>query len=326
MKSLREIVWVTALIVATPFVSQAVVVERVVAVVGEEPILMSDHRHRLRLQYRRIYPRLQTIPQSQQQLAMDEASRELLNAMVDEHVVAIVAKKQTPPISVTEKQVDEVLKSQAAELKVPLAQLFEEAQSRGLSETEYKNEIHRQLLFRQLYEVRNVRNRPKITEQDVRDHYQRSLMQERSRQPFRSSVIVLDLSTGTDTLYKRRLADVIVKQARAGVSFNELVRRYSIDPSRERGGDLGTRMPGSFTRQVDEALLKINVGQISEPIASGNTLMIYKITERPPSQLPSYEESQSILYERTFQELSYKQQRLWLDELKRGIHIEIRWL
>jgi len=64
--------------------AQATIVERVVAVVGERPILLSDLRHRARPFLSRIY----ATGQSPAQIAANETQmfKELLNRMIDDRL------------------------------------------------------------------------------------------------------------------------------------------------------------------------------------------------------------------------------------------------
>ena len=79
---------------------------------------------------------------------------------------------------------------------------------------------------------------------------------------------------------RRAFADALVKSARSGYDFATLARKYSIDTTRDKGGDLGTRKPGGFGKAIDLAILRLDVNQVSEPLVYGNKLMIVKVTDR----------------------------------------------
>lgn len=297
-------------------VAQAAIVERIVAVVGEQPILLTELRQRARPYLIKIYTQ---VPPQQQKVAEAEMYKELLNKLVDERVVALAADKLN--VTVTTKEVDDAVKLKAADLKVPVSDLLAEAAKQGLSETDYREEVRRELLFGKMLETR-VRSRVRVTEDDAREYYKKLQVQERKQQTYRTSMIALPLDEGDKAV--RGLADKIVKAARAGADFGALARQYSVDGTRDKGGDLGLRSPTAFGKAVDDVLIRLDEGDVSEPLVSGGRLLIFKITDRPPSQLPAYLEVREAVYNRVREEMMQKQIKVWLGELKSGVYIDIR--
>lgn len=302
---------------SSPRSAEAAIVERVVAVVGEQPILMTELRQRARPYLYKIYAQ---VPGPQQKVAEAEMYKELLQKLVDERVVAIAADKLN--VTVTTKEVDDAIKLKAADLKVPVTELLGEAAKQGLSEADYREEVRRELLFGKMLETR-VRSRVRVTEDDAREYFKKLQVQERRQQNYRASMIALPLG-GEDDKATRMLADKIVKQARTGTSFYLLAKQFSTDVTKASGGDLGVRTPTAFGKTVDEPVLRLDVGEVSEPLVSGNRLLIVKVTERPTSQLPTYAEVREAVYSRVRDEMMQKQIKVWLDELKSGVYIDIR--
>ncbi|MBI2391682.1 MAG: peptidylprolyl isomerase [Deltaproteobacteria bacterium] len=297
-------------------VAHAAIVERIVAVVGEQPILLTELRQRARPYLIKIYTQ---VPPQQQKVAEAEMYKELLNKLVDERVVALAADKLN--VTVTTKEVDDAVKLKAADLKVPVSDLLAEAAKQGLSEADYREEVRRELLFGKMLETR-VRSRVRVTEDDAREYYKKLQVQERKQQTYRASMIALPLDEGDKAV--RGLADKIVKSARVGADFGALARQYSTDATREKGGDLGLRSPTAFGKGVDDVLLRLDEGDVSEPLVSGGRLLIFKITDRPPSQLPAYLEVREAVYNRVREEMMQKQIKVWLGELKSGVYIDVR--
>ena len=302
----------------SPPPASAAVVERIVAVVGEQPILLTELRQRARPYLIKIYS---TVPVPQQNVAVAEMYKELLGKLVDERVVSTAADKLN--VSVTTKEVDDAVKLKAADLKASIAELLAEAGKQGLSELDYREEVRRELLFGKMLETR-VRSRVRPTDDDAKEYYRRILVSERRAQTFRASVITLDLPGGEEGSKRRALADFIVKSARSGDDFATMARKYSIDVSREKGGDVGMQSPGTFGKPVDDAVLRLDAGQVSEPIVTGAKIVIVKVTQREKSQVPSYDEVKDVVLMRVRDEMLQKQIRVWLDELKIGVYIDVR--
>jgi peptidyl-prolyl cis-trans isomerase SurA len=298
--------------------THASVIERIVAVVGEQPILLTELRQRARPYLIKIYS---NVPAPQQSVAVGEMYKELLGKLVDERVVASAADKLN--VTVTTKEVDDAIKLKAADLKASIADLVVEASKQGLSEADYREEVRRELLFGKMLETR-VRSRVRPTEDDAKEYYKRIVVQERRNQPFQASIITLDLASGEEGTKKRLLADQLVKAARSGDDFATLAKKHSVDVSRDKGGDLGNQVPGALGKLVDDAALRLDTGEVSEPVVTGSKIVIIKITKREKSQVPAYEEVKDIVLMRVRDEMLQKQIRVWLDELKVGVYIDVR--
>jgi len=309
---------VVGLAAAAP-VARAAIVERVVAVVGEQPILLTELRQRARPFLIRMYAQ---VPVAQQKIEEARLYKELLQKLVDERVVSMAADKLN--VTVTTKEVDEAVKLKAADLKIPISELLSEAAKQGLSESDYREEVRRELLFGKMLETR-VRSRVRPTEDDARDYYKKLQVEERKQQVYRPAMIALTL--GDDLAQNkaaRALADQIVKEARAGADFGALAKKHSADPSRASGGDLGYKTPSAFGKAIDDPLLRVDPGHVSEPLVSGNRILIFKIIERPKSQLPPYAEVKDLVFAKVREDMLQKQIKLWLEELKSGVYIDIR--
>jgi peptidyl-prolyl cis-trans isomerase SurA len=304
-----------SLLASVPFASAAIV-ERVVAVVGEQPILLTELRQRARPFLIRMYAQ---VPVAQQKIEEARLYKELLQKLVDERVVSMAADKLN--VTVTTKEVDEAVKLKAVDLKIPISELLSEAAKQGLSEADYREEVRRELLFGKMLETR-VRSRVRPTEDDARDYYKRLQVEERKQQVFRPAMIALNL--GEDSKATRSLADKLVKQARGGADFGALAKQHSVDPSRASGGDLGYKTPNAFGKAIDDPLLRVDPGGVSEPLVSGTRILIFKVLERPKSQLPAYAEVKDIVHSKVREDMLQKQIKLWLDELKSGVYIDIR--
>ncbi len=310
---------VCAAAVGTIRPARAAIVERIVAVVGEQPILLTELRQRARPYLLKIY---QSVPVPQQKVAEAEMYKELLQKLVDERVVSISADKLN--VTVSTKEVDDAIRLKAADLKVPVAELLAEAAKQGLSEADYREEVRRELLFGKMLETR-VRSRVRPTEDDAREYFLKLQMTERKQQNFRVSMIALALPEGIDSKPVRQLADKLVKQARVkGTDFGILAKQNSIDASAIKWGDLGYKTASAFGKGIDDAILRQPEGGVTEPIVSGGRILIFKVTERQKSQLPDYEEVQNIVLARVRDEMLQKQIKIWLDELKAGVYIDIR--
>jgi peptidyl-prolyl cis-trans isomerase D len=85
-----------------------------------------------------------------------------------------------------------------------------------------------------------------------------------------------------DAVMKR--AESVVAEARGGKDFAELAKKYSSDPSKEQGGELGFVNRQAFEGPIGDALFAMKVGEVSEPVKSQYGYHILKLEEIQPTE------------------------------------------
>lgn len=316
---------VAALALSPPLVrsAQATIVERVVAVVGDRAILLSELLDRARPFQQQVYG---TVPEgASRNAALSQLYRQLVERLVDEELQGREAAKSN--ITVSAEEIESALERVAKQNDVSVEQLFEEAQKNGLGVAEYRQEIRRQLLDAKMLNLR-IQGRMRIGEDDMRNAYKRIAQEERRKLEFRAAWIRFQIPAGSGTAgaaRQRDLAHQVAAQARAGADFAELAGRYSSDPAtRETGGLLAPMRPGELPPDIDSALLAMEPGDVSAPLRLGDAWMVLKLIERAPSQLPEYEKAKPQLQTRVYSDKMNAAQRQWLDGLRKRTHVDIR--
>jgi len=124
-----------------------------------------------------------------------------------------------------------------------------------------------------------------VDEAEVRDAYERYVQSLSESQETRASHILL---TGDDSLEQAQAA---LSRLNAGESFESLARELSQDPlSGEQGGDLGFADPSSYVPEFAEALNRLSVGEVSEPVQTPFGHHIIKLTEARTQEPESFDE------------------------------------
>lgn len=315
--------WLGCAATLSSSLAHATIVERVVAVVGEQAIWLSEVRDRAK-------PFLLRLEQQAPDGAHRAAATSQLYAQLVEHLVEEELEQKAATranMSVTAREVEDALVRVASQNNVTVAQVIEEAQRSGLTEAAYRTELKRQLLEAKLLNLR-IQGRLRVTEEDTRAAYQALVHDERKQLAFEAAWIRISAPrTLVPQQLKQRRSEVerIAAEARSGLPFEELARRYSEDTAtRSRGGMLGSLRPGQLPAAVDTASAGLDVGEVSDPIRVGDDFVILKVTARDKSQLPSYADARQELSQRVYMEKMGKARRHWLDGLRHQTHIEIR--
>lgn len=303
--------------------ARATIVERVVAVVGDKAILLSDVQSRARPFQLQVY---RNVPEgASRNAALSELYRQLVQKLVDEELQGREAARSN--ITVTQEEIEKALEYSAKQNDVTVQQLFEEAQRNGLSPGEYRQEMRRQLLDAKMLNLR-VQGRMRISEDDMLRAYRRAAQEERRKLEFRAAWIRLQIPAGADATEIARVGDVaaqLAARARSGADFAVLARRFSSDPTtREQGGLLAPMQPGELPPEVDSVLLGMEPGQVSAPVRFGDAWVVLKLVERAASQLPAYDQAKPQLQNRVYAEKMETARRQWLDSLRKRTHVDVR--
>jgi peptidyl-prolyl cis-trans isomerase SurA len=309
-----------ALVVATA--ARATVVERVVAVVGERAILLSDLRGRAQPFMVQIQ---QQVPNgAQRNAAISQLYKGLIEKLVDEELeqrAAIQAK-----VAVTPHEVDEALQKVAAQNGVTMDRLLAEARRTGLDEAAYRDELRRQLLQTKLINVR-LQGRIRVSEDDLHFAYQKLVIEERDKLAFKVAWVLVALRPGAQAAEisaRRTLAEGVARAAQTR-DFGELVRRFSDDPAtRATGGVLPATHLAELAPQLRRIVASLEVGQPSAVVVVPSGFAVLKLIEREESSLPTFDEARSELAQRVYLEKMTQARRSWLDNLRRQQHVEVR--
>ena len=302
--------------------SSATVVERIVAIVGERAILLSDLRERALPFLSQIH---QQVPQgAQRNAAISQLYKGLLQKMVDEEIeqrAAVQAK-----VTVTPREVEEALARVAAQNGVSVDKLLGEARRSGLDDTAYRDELRRQLLQTKLINVR-LQGRIRVTEDDLVKAYRAIELEEREKLPFRAAWLVVSSPNGlspADARGRRALAERLARDAQRA-DFAALVQVHSDDPStKDSGGVLPYTRPTEVPPVLKRVITGLGTGQVSAAVPIPGGYAIIKLLDRDESALPNYEEAKDELAQRVYLEKMTQARRSWLDSLRRQQHVEVR--
>jgi peptidyl-prolyl cis-trans isomerase SurA len=321
---------VATLLLAIPFVglvaserpARASIVERVVAVVGERPILLSDLRHRARPFLSRIY----AAAQSPAQVAVQETQmfKELLNRMIDDRLEEQAADRAR--LSVSLDEVDNAIRNIAGQAKIDSKELIAEAKRQGLTEQDYRDELRRQVLEGKLVQLR-VRGRVRVSDDDAKAVYARWLKESGAQVDVR--ILALRASpTPAVQAARALLADDIVRRARAGDDFCKLVDEYSDDAATKLScGSRGLLTMDNLVKEVQVAIQGLKAGETTSPIsyAPNGTVeatLIVQLNKAP--KVPTFEEMKDQMMDRAFGEAMERQRKIWLTDLRRGVYVDVR--
>jgi peptidyl-prolyl cis-trans isomerase SurA len=320
LRPLSGFALVLALVLALDLVpvAHATIIERIVATVGERAILLSDLKRRAEPFMLQVQ---QTVPAgAQRNAAISQVYKAVLQKIVDEELLEKAAAQAK--VTITPTEIDEGLKRVAAQNKLTVEQVVSEAERAGLKESEYREELRRQLLEAKLLMVR-LQGRIRITEEDVRSAYRKLEIEERGQLGVQLAWIVIR-GGNHSAAQARKLADSAAARARSG-DFASVARAMSEDSATSAaGGAMPKTRPDRLPPELARSSVTLAVGQVSQAFRSGGDFVIIKVLARDASSLPDYESAKMELGERVRMDKMAQARRNWLDNLRRQHHVEVR--
>lgn len=296
---------------------RAEVVERVVAVVNDDAIFLSE----LRTKAGPYLPRAMGLPtEAQRMAAIDQIYGQVLELLIQQRLVVQAAEAED--ITITSADIDQAITTVRTESHLSEAEFWEAVGLQGYATREaYRRDIRNQLIQYRVLNAR-VRGRVNITLEDVRQRYDEMVARSRRSLEYVAADIIVRFprdAGATDVLRARREAEAIHASIRDADDFDDAMEEH-------RGIELGRLAEGDLEPALEEAIANLEEGQFTEPVQGtrGFHIILLRAREMAESDMASFETMQNEIYQEMLRDAMETQQRLFLEELRREAHIEVR--
>lgn len=319
---MKYILFALGLGLLTPRVVRAELLDRVMAVIDDDAILLSDVQRRARPFLAEV---ARTADAAQRARQREEILRTTLQRMIDDTLVRRAATRAH--ITVSEREVDEFIGRIAQERGATPEQMYAALQSEGISRTEYRSYMESEVLQLKVLQVR-VRGRIHITESDLQEAYRRALRENQGATvPTVAHVFIAvpDDADEATVAAARARAEEVVRRVRAGEDFAVVARAMSDDTAtRETGGDLGEIQSGTLPEALDHAIAGMAVGAVSDPVRGQSGFHVLRLVSRRAVEPPAFAQVRDRLYAALLNQEMVRHQRIYLRELRRAASIDDR--
>ena len=290
---------------------QAKVVNKTVATVDGEVILMSEYEKRAKPVIGE-YEKLLTGPD--REIRIKELRDKILEQMIDEKVLIHEAKRKKIKVGRKEIQdgIEEIKKRFGSE-----EEYDRELARQGLSEEKFKEQVKEQLMVIKLIDQEVKAKVVPPTDSEIEDFYkqQESEMVEPEQVQVRHILIKFDENTDKKKALKK-IREILKETKKGKESFAELARKYSEDPSAARGGDIGFFIRGQMVRKFEEAAFALKVGEISNVVETDYGYHIIQCIGKKAAEKKSLEEIRAYLQNFIFQKRMEERYGEWLRRLR----------
>ena len=265
--------------------------DRIIAVVGDHPILASEVEERL------------LVSAQQGQMPADSGARtalrkRILQQMINEELEVQQALRDTS-IKVTDQEVQDQVEAQVKSVKAQIPdpnEFLRQLHVAGFATVEeWRRKVtedqRRQILVSRLLE--NLRQSDKLRPIPPNDAQMRAFWDEHrgevGKRPANISyrqLVILPQPDSAARAAALHLADSLYGALRAGADFAALARKFSQDSaSAVQGGELGWFRRGVMVKPFEDAAFKLHPGDISEPVESKFGFHIIQVERVQPAEV-----------------------------------------
>jgi peptidyl-prolyl cis-trans isomerase SurA len=261
----------------------------------------------------------------QETLPEQEAINMAASALIDDLLFKQLARKMH--VTVSSDEIDKALENQVKSQGLTVEKFEEYLDMQGLDLATYKKEVVKAQLLR--YKVLGLKvGGPKVTEAMARDYYNEQVSSIRSEADYEIATILVatpeDASIIELAEYRKK-AETIAKKAREPeADFAALAEEHSDDEeTAEDGGYVGRFEPGDLPSAIESAVMKLDVGEVSDPVRTSTGYHVILLVERYSSKVKSFEEAQNAIYNELIEEEMVRQEKILLKELRRNTYIQV---
>ena len=257
-------------------------VDRIVAIVDEEAILMSDLEREMELYRMEREYAGQPIDQKP-----EEIRSEMLNRLVESKLIIAAAKQADMTVDAeaikasVEQKIDQFVEHFGS-----LENLQSELARSGMTLGDYRARMTSQLMDQQYLRLvvgKYIRPDVEVLENEIRQYYLDNLDQmpaEPDSVTIANILIPVQPSVDVRQAVQARVTEVQAALAK-GTPFADVARQLSMGPNAARGGAIGTLAPGDlFDPNLDRAAFALAAGQVSEPVVSTRGVHLLRVDAR----------------------------------------------
>ena len=311
-------------------VSGAQLVDRVVAIVNDDVITMSEVNEAGKGYFKKI---TENAPANQLENALQRARTEVLNSLIDKRLIKLEAEKQG--IHISDAEVQAAAEQMMANNKMTKEMLDTQLGQMGMSYEAYLDTIRNQILQSKLVNY-EVRSKLIITDEMILDYYDTNYTKHISSGGY--YLMQMGFVWGKDTsasdsapakyadkLDAKKRAERVRKLLLSGQDFRMLAEKFSDLPSAADGGDLGVFQEDEMADYMKQAVLPLSPGEVSEIVETPSGYQFFKLLSSQDGQIvvqASFASVKDEIRQKLYDQQLKKQFEEWVSKIKSEAYIK----
>jgi peptidyl-prolyl cis-trans isomerase SurA len=297
------------------------VLDRIVAVVNEDIILMSELEARMAPYAQRI--RQQGFDLEKERQMLFDVRNEMLNRLIDEKLTDQEIKRND--IQVGEAEIDSTIE------RIKTANTFTDEDLRRYLEQDqmtmeqYREQIRDQALRARLVNY-EVKSKIVITEEEIRAYYDSHPESYGGTLRYHLRNILMRVPDFASAAEKQALNEEmqqIRSRIEAGESFADLARSYSQSPAAADGGDIGEFAQKTLSPKIQAALDGLVPGQATSVLDTDQGFQLFYVEAVTRTEGKPLDSVREEIHQKLFADVVDKKFLSWLEDLRSQSHIKI---
>jgi peptidyl-prolyl cis-trans isomerase SurA len=290
-------------------IASAEIVDRIVAVVNNEIITLSDLNKAI-LPYKGNIEASENSSEKKQEL-IQSLERDVLQQMIDRSLTSQQAAQYN--IAVTKEDVDSAINNFMTANKMNKQELELALAGDGMTLEDYQKKMKEEILQSRLIS-RAVRSQVIITDSDIKTYYDAHQ----------------DAFTGVKKYHLRNIlmkseTDLEAIESKIGNpdSFEQLARVNSIASNASDGGDLGIFDINNFSEEIKSSLQTLKKGEHTPILFVGQGYQILFVEDIVVEGNKTLDQARDQIENILYKEQAEKRFKEWIESLKTHAHIKI---
>ena len=202
------------------------------------------------------------------------------------------------------------------------------AEAQGVSFEDFKQNMRTEIITQQVIQ-REVGGHINVTKEEEQKFYTEHKSQMERKEQVRLSEILVSTEQAGDDQQKidadKAKAEDLLKQIRAGASFEDIAKKNSNGATAAQGGDLGEPFErGKLAKQLEDLTFGMKKGDVSDVIRTKQGFVILKVTEHQQAGIPAFSDIENRVQEAVYMQKMQPALREYLKRLREEAFIDIK--
>jgi peptidyl-prolyl cis-trans isomerase SurA len=313
-----------------PAIGRGELVDRVVAVVNNDVITLSEVNEEGRLFFQKITAQ---VPSYQLNEALKRAREEIINSLIDKKLIAQEAAKQH--ITVSEEEIDSALKRMKESNRMSEEDFLQEVKKMGMDQQMFRENLRNQILQSKLTRS-EIYSKIVVTDEMILDYYDTHYTKHLDKGGYyllqMGFVWGKDPASGqsapsmyADKMDAKKRAERVRSLVLNGQDFKELAKKFSDLPSAKDGGDIGAFQENEMADYMKQVVLPLKAGEISEVVETPAGYQFFKLLSNQDGQIvfqEPYETVEPEIRNLIYEKMAKEEFEAWIKKIKDNAYIK----
>lgn len=291
--------------------------DRIVAVVNDEVITQSELDRQLAPVYQSFKEQYKGAEFFTQ---MSKARVQILNQMVEDKLVLQEARKKN--IQISKQDVDRKLAEFKERFKsVNDFQRFLDSQ--GVTLNKMKERYRDMLMIQRMHQIA-VRSRVVVSPLEAKRYYEEHPDEFMTPKGYLMRSITIRKADDKRGALRNKLENLRKKIVNNEVEFEDAAVEHSEDTHADEGGNMDYISEGEFIPHLEEAMFKLNPGEVTPVLESEIGYHIFKMEDVREAEAPAFEDVKKKIEGMLYYQKSKKRFSEWVTQLREDAYISIR--